>query len=547
MSRLVCELLRQQARQSPDQLFLWCGDAKLTFRETAHAADQVAAGLSRIGIAVGDRVAILATNRVETLELLFGCARLGAIQVPLNPRLKGAFLRHQLDDCQAATVICDEQAAPALRELLGQLPALRRAILLDTGHCDLPGLEVIPYEAVRQAEGAPPDPGLTASSLISLIYTSGTTGLPKGCMLTHGYYTHVGRVMSEFLALGPSDVLMTALPLFHAACPMMCVMAGLSAGIPVILEPEFHASEFLARAAVTGATLLLGVGAMGAALLRQPPSPADRSHRVRCAIWVPFSPELQSQFTRRFGTDVSGELYGQTECVPITFTPVSAGRRNRASSGLPAPYLEVRLVDAEDREVPAGAVGEIVVRPRAPHVMFEGYWGQPEATLAAMRNLWYHTGDLGRAEPDGSISFVDRKKDAIRRRGENVSSLELESIILACPGVAEVAVHAVAGELTEDEIKACIVPAAGVELSPAELRRFFENALPDFAIPRYVEIVSELPRNAAQRVMKHVLRARGITSATWDFQALGFDLRRVNQRRGGSRRDSGSQPVGSQD
>ena len=238
---------------------------------------------------------------------------------------------------------------------------------------------------------------------------------------------------------------------------------------------------------------------------------------------------MHTAFAHRFGVPTSSELFGQTECVPVTYSPLS-GPRSIASCGRAAADLEVELLDDDDRPVPTGRVGEICVRPHEPLAMFSGYWNNAEATLATSRTLWHHTGDYGRADLDGFIFFVDRKKDAVRRRGENVSTMELEAAIATHPAIAEVAAHAVPSDATDDDIKVCLVLADGETIGPAELFDFFKDRLPYFAIPRYVEIVDELPKNAVARVMKHVLRQRPMTDAVWDLQALGFTVARSERR-----------------
>jgi crotonobetaine/carnitine-CoA ligase len=527
---VVGEVLRHQAQARPDALFLWCGDDRMTFAEADARADSVAAGLAGVGVAAGDRVAFVSSNRPEMLEMLFGCARLGAIQVPLNAFLKGEFLRYQLADSGASTLVVDDAGYRAARDLLELLPDLRRIVVFDPADdTGTGGVPVLPYEEVRSGAGAVTAADLTPSSLISIVYTSGTTGLPKGCMLTHGYYLNVGKAVRHSVTMTPEDVYLTALPLFHGAARMMVVMAALGGGSTAVIEREFRASTFMERAIETGATLAGGVGAMAMALLAQPTSDLDRTHGLRWATWVPLGVQQQQLFEARFGVPTSAELYGQTECVPVTYSHIS-GPRNRASAGLPVSYLEVRLHDDDDREVGVGEVGEICVRPREPLVMFEGYWRKPEETLKAFRNLWYHTGDYGRRDDEGFITFVDRKKDALRRRGENVSSMELEMAIAGHPHIAEAAVVAVPSEVTEDDIKALVVVVPGETLEPEELFTFFKERLPYFAIPRYVELVPELPKNAMARVMKHLLRDRGVTAETWDFEALGFAVGRAERR-----------------
>lgn len=522
--RIVGELLRAQASTAPHRRAVRCGDADLTFAELDGRTDSVAAGLIAAGVRKGDRVAIVSTNRIEMLELFFALAKLGAIQVPLNVFLKGEFLSYQLKDSQATALIADSSGLTAVAGLLPQLTHLRLIVELDK-HAEITAQPSIKVKRYSDLNGplAPLGVELRPADLMSIVYTSGTTGQPKGCMLSHGYYTRVARVMGDANEYTCDDVLITAMPLFHGAARMMVLMAGLAHGLPVVIEPEFRAATFLRRSREVGATVAYGVGAMGAALLGTEPSPRDREHRLRLFMLIPFPAERQTLFQERFGIDVWAEAFGQTECVPVTWNPLS-GERNRASCGREGADLEVRLLDDDDRAMPPGSVGEICMRPREPLAMFSGYWCKPEETLQSFQSLWYHTGDYGRADKDGFISFVDRKKDAVRRRGENVSTQELEAAITRCPGIAEAAVHGVACDATDEDIKVCIVLTKGAQVSPAGLFGFFKEHLPYFAVPRYVEIVPELPKNAVARVMKHELRKRPMTDAVWDLQALGFKV-----------------------
>jgi len=465
---------------------------------------------------------------MEMLELFFAIAKLGAVQVPLNAFLKGDFLTYQLDDSQAQTLVVDGPAAQAVEPLIQDLSALRRLVALDSvGEVASP-IEVVPYEVIRHSERIAPNAEVEPRTLMSLLYTSGTTGMPKGCMLPHGWYINGATVSSEMVEYREGDVPFTALPLFHAWA-QGTVVGALVHRLRAVVDPVFSIGNLLDRFIETGATVFMGVGMMGLAMLGAPRSERDRHHRLRVAVMFPFTPEQQTQFEDRFGCQVLTQLYGQTECGAIAYSRISEPR-NRASLGRPAPYFEVKLFDDDDREVPTGEVGEIVVRPKVPNAIFQGYWRNPTATLETWRNLWHHTGDYGRADPDGFITFVDRKKDALRRRGENVSSVELERAIVGHPKVAEAAVHAIPSEMTEDDIKACVVLEPGQGFDPAELFDFFKQTLPYFAIPRYVEFLPELPKNATLRVMKHVLRERGVTEETWDFGALGLSVDRAERR-----------------
>jgi crotonobetaine/carnitine-CoA ligase len=511
----VGELIRARAELHPDRDFLWCDDERWTYAETDARTDAVAAGLTEIGVSAGDRVAVISSNRPEMLELFFGLAKLGAIHVPLNVFLKGDFLRYQLQDSQASTLVADAAGLQAVNAVIDDVPELKRIIVLD-------GDDHVPYARIRTSSAPVPRPDLTRASLMAIMYTSGTTGLPKGCMLPHGWYLNTPKSSKHMMGYGEGDVLETALPLFHAWAQGM-VMGALWNGLRAVIETAFSPATVVQRWKETGATVYAGVGMMGMALLATPESDADRAHNLRATLMIPMSPADQAAFEQRFGATVLSQMYGQTECGAIAYCALD-DERKPGTLGKPSPLYDLRLVDDDDREVEIGGMGEIVVRPREPHAMYQGYWRKAEATTEAWRNLWHHTGDYARADADGFLTFVDRKKDALRRRGENVSSVELELAICRHDAIAEAAVHGIPSAMTEDDIKACIVLAPGAVVEPVELFEFFKASLPYFAIPRYVEIVPELPRNATLRVMKHILRARGVTPDTWDLEALGLSV-----------------------
>jgi carnitine-CoA ligase len=525
---VIGDVLRARARELGDHPYLWSGDEQVTFADMDARSDRVAAGLAEIGVGPGDRVAIISSNRIEMLELFFAVAKIGAVQVPLNAFLKGDFLTYQLKDSQAETLVVDAAAAQAVEALLPSLSSLRRLVGLDSGTVGASSVEVLSYDQVRRSDGLTPMPEVEPSSLMSILYTSGTTGMPKGCMLPHGWYINGASVSSEMVEYREEDVPFTALPLFHAWAQGTVVGAMVNR-LRAVVDPVFSIGNLLERFIETGATVFMGVGMMGLAMLSAPPSERDREHDLRVALMFPFTPEQQERFESRFGARVMSQLYGQTECGAIDYSRISEPR-NLSSLGRPAPYFDVRLFDDDDREVPVGEIGEIVVRPKVPNAIYQGYWRNPEATNATWRNLWHHTGDYGRADQEGFITFIDRKKDALRRRGENVSSIELEKAIVAHPKVLEVAIHAVPSEMSEDEIKACIVVEVGQAFEPEELFGFFKQTLPYFAIPRYVEFLHELPKNATLRVMKHLLRERGVTEETWDFDARGLSVDTAERR-----------------
>jgi carnitine-CoA ligase len=504
---VVPELLADRASAMPDAAFVECAGVRRTFGEMHVQTERVAAALFEAGVRKGDRVASILPNSIEHVDLIFACARLGAIHVPVNVFLKGEFLRYQLDDSEPTVVVADDEGAAAL-DAIGRTT------------------DVINATAVPESDGPLPASGLVPADTIAIMYTSGTTGMPKGCMIPHGYHTLGPELGNALLEYGPGDVLYSALPLFHGWARGM-LFGALVHGATCVLDAEFSPASALERCAETGATVFSGVGAMGMALLAQPMSRLDRAHNLRVAFMIPFAPSAEAEFTERFRVRVQSNMYGQTETGAITFTPL-AEEGKPGTIGRASPQYDVRIVDDDDRDVPVGTPGEVIVRPTSPDVMYTGYWRKAEETDNAMRGGWHHTGDLARVDEDGYFTFVDRKKDAVRRRGENVSSVQLEQAILAHPSIVEAAIVAVPSEMTEDDIKACIVTNAAIE--PEALFTFFRETLPYFAIPRYVEIVDELPKTATMRVQKHKLRDDGVTAKTWDFEALGLVVARDERR-----------------
>jgi carnitine-CoA ligase len=523
------------AQQEPNKRFAQCDGPWMSYAQAERRSTEIAAGLQGLGVKRGDRVALISATRIEVVVALIALARMGAISVPLNTYLKGDFLRFQLKDCAAETVIVDREGLNNLALVLDDLPELRTIVSFDEPAdpvCQSVQKRVLPvhvFSAISRPENDFVRCALESTDAATILYTSGTTGMPKGCVCGHGYLMSYSLGPTEDGLMGHDDILFTTFPLFHSAGFFLTLAGAIRNGASLILERSFSASGFTRRATETSATVAFGAGAMGMAILASKASEYDRAHSLRLCSFPPMSPASQEAFEARFRCDVFSCVYGQTEAAPITHMSASQAKRYRGSLGRPSPRLDVQLFDENDRPIAQGSVGEIVCRPREPEVIFQGYWRCPEATVAAQRNLWHHTGDLARFDADGMLYFVDRKKDAMRRRGENVSSFELERAILQNPKIAAVATHAVPSELGEDEIKACIVLIDSANMELAELFEFFKRNLPYYAVPRYVEFFDALPINANGRVMKPLLRERGIGKAA-DFEAFGFTIGRDERR-----------------
>lgn len=526
-------LLRERARRRPEQMFLTIEGRSYTFAEMDARSDELAQGLRALGVAAGDRIAWLSTNRGEIIELFFAVAKLGAVQVPLNAFLKGALLSYQINDAQASVVVADGPGMECIDVVAQDLPGVQRFVRLDADEpapASIPGGKLMDFSGVTGSPSDEVGEGVLPTDMFAIMYTSGTTGASKGCVLNHGYHIRDALAFGQSIGLSSDDTLYATLPLFHMAAIVSTLVSALVWEIHAVIDAQFSAGAFFSRAREVDATISIAVAAMANALLTTPASDRDRDHKLRAMTIVPLTPEAQLAFEERFGIAAWSEMYGQTECIPISTSP-RLGERDRAGAGAPMYDLEVALFGEDDQPVADGEVGEIVLRPKSKFAMFQGYWNMPEETMDAFRGLWYHTGDLARMLPSGQIAFVDRKKDAMRRRGENISSMEVEAVIARHEAVADVAVHAVPSPMGEDDVKACLVLKPGATLTPEGLFDFFTVEMPFYMVPRYVEVIDELPRTAVGRVQKFILRERAIGEGVWDFEALGFKVT-SDQRRG---------------
>jgi crotonobetaine/carnitine-CoA ligase len=355
------------------------------------------------------------------------------------------------------------------------------------------------------------------------MYTSGTTGPSKGVMISHGHAYEYARGVIDMIEIKQSDVYYAPLPLFHIAGQWAVIYAAAIAGATAVLPDTFSASRFWATVRRYRVTCSFLLGAMANLLYRQAPAPDDADNPLDRVLVVPLIPEVEP-FNQRFGCRVS-TTWGGTEMN----CPTRSGfdlPNNRTCGRVDERLYEVRMVDANDNEVPPGVPGEAVVRPKLPWITMAGYWNRPDWTVAAWRNLWLHTGDMLMKDKAGNLYFVDRTKDAIRRRGENISSMEVEQEINAHPDVLECAVIPVASAETEQEVMAIVVPKSGRRIAPEALIAFLEPRMAYFMVPRYLEFAAELPKTPTGKIQKFGLRERGVTSATWDRVAAGIKLKR---------------------
>ncbi len=512
-------LLERRARETPDKVFALFEDGEQwTYAELRQKVARVASGLQSAGVAQGDFVLSWLGNGPVTLLTWFGLNYLGAVYVPINTSYRGRLLEHVVENSDARLMIGDARLIERLGDV--EVAQLRRIISIgDTDWRD-ERLEILPESALTSGsdEPAPLQREIAPWDFQSVIYTSGTTGPSKGVLSP---YLHLYSTAHAFEALTPDDRSMVNLPMFHAG-GTNAVYRALVRGGSIAMVESFSTESFWDKVRETGTTTLTLLGAMAPFLIKQPPGPRDRDHTLRKVGMVPLSDDAL-EFGRRFGVDVY-TTFNMTEVSCPTYS--TRNPQEKGTCGRVRPGVECRIVDENDCEVPTGAVGEMIVRTELPWAMNAGYHKNPEATAKAWRNGWFHTGDAFRRDADGNFFFVDRIKDAIRRRGENISSFEVEAEICAHPKVREAAVVAVASELSEDEVLAVISLVPGESIDLAGLIEFLRPRMAHFMIPRYIRVLAELPKTPTQKVQKNLLREAGITPDTWDREAAGVVVKR---------------------
>lgn len=521
--RVLPALLEERAASHGDRPFVgWRGERR-TFASMRDAAARTAGAFAAAGIGPGDRVGVMAENRLEILEAFAACGWLGAILVPVNTSARGPQLEHVLCNAGLRVLAVEQSLLPQLEALETLPPELERLWTLDgDGDRDGGNWRGLPVERYP-GWGEALDPVRTRpGDTIAILYTSGTTGPSKGVCCPHAQFFWWGVNTAAMLGVRKDDVLYTCLPLFHTNALNTFVQA-LVHGARFELGPRFSASQFWPRVIEAEATVTYLLGATVSILAKRPPAPHDREHRVRVALAPATPPDLHRVFRERFGVRLL-DGHGMTE-TNVVLGPRD-GEQREGSMGRVMPGFQAKVVDEQDVEVPDGQAGELVVRADEPFAFATGYWRLPERTVEAWRNLWFHSGDRVIRDADGYFTFVDRIKDAIRRRGENVSAWEVEQVLQSHPDVAAAAVIPVPSELGEDDVMACVVARPGAVLDPAGLIAHCEPRLAYFAVPRYLEVMDELPLTENGKVRKFVLRARGVTTATWDRDAAGYELRR---------------------
>ncbi len=504
----VATVLDARAEQFPDRVMMSIDGIDVTFEQMRRRSCAAAGVLLDLGIGPGDGVALFTATCPEWVYFWLGAGRIGAVVAAVNAANKGDFLLHALRLSRAKAVVTDSERQQRVAELADRLPDLRTLVVSSVS---LDG----PADAVADHGGSVGDVG-------SLFFTSGTTGASKAVATTWHYLFTTAATAASAWEFRPGEVLWTAMPLFHlSAAP--AVLAPMLVGGTTVLAPAFHPGSVWDEVRACGAAGFVGAGAMVSMLWKQPPEPRDAQLPLRFISAAPIDAKIYRDIEKRYQCRIV-TMYGLTEAFPIAVKGV-ADDGVPGTSGGPNPHFDVRIVGLDGAPLPDGSVGEIACRPRFPHVMSEGYV-KPSGVGVDPHPQWFRTGDLGVLDSDHNLTYVDRVKDSLRRRGENISSVEVETVVIGHPAVVEAAVVGVASDLGEDDVLLFVTTQPDSALDYVELLDFCSERMPYFSVPRYVEIVSELPKTVIGRIRKDVLRARGVGATAWDRESHGYIVSR---------------------
>ncbi|ORB76146.1 AMP-binding protein [Mycobacterium scrofulaceum] len=508
----VPAVLDRRAEQHPDRVMMSIGGIDVTFEQMRRRSCAAAKMLADLGVGRGDGVALFTGTCPAWVYFWLGAARIGAVSAAVNAANKGDFLLQALRLSQAKVILTDAERRPRVDEVTGALDVVPTVVRQG---------DSLDAELSRNTGGFVVDGAAAAGEVGCLFYTSGTTGPSKAVATTWHYLFTVAATVASAWELRAGEVLWTAMPLFHlSAAPS--VLAPMLLGATTVLAEAFHPGKVWDDIRARNAIGFAGAGAMVSMLQNLPADPRDAQLPLRFISAAPIDAKSYRAIENRYGCRIV-TMYGMTEAFPIAVKGL-ADEGVPGASGRPNPHFDVRIVDEGGDALPAGAVGEIACRPRHPHVMSEGYVG---ADMRVTRHReWFRTGDLGRLDAEGNLSYVDRRKDSLRRRGENVSSVEVEAVVMDHPAVAEAAAVGVPSALGEDDILMVVTLHPGATVDYADLLDFCAARMPYFCVPRFVEVVSELPKNVIGRIRKDLLRERGVTREAWDREAQGYTVSR---------------------
>ncbi len=525
LQRTIHQVLKSKAGEYGGREFLRFNEQIYSYKDLDVESDKTAAGLQSLGITKDDKVAIMMNNRPEYVFLWFGLCKLGAVEVPVNVAHRGDLLGYMLRKADCRMLVVEYQYMDRIVPILRQLPKLRTLVVLDAPRESLEELKLSThdyYDLMNNDGNYEPVP-VTSSDPFSIMFTSGTTGPSKGSLLPHGYAIHMGDIISRATCYTEQDCLYTVLPLYHGNAQLLSIMPAMMSGARIILRERFSASRFWQDVRKYGCTEFNYIGAILPILFKAQPRPDDADNPLRIMLGGGAPMDLFKAIEKRFGVTLI-EGYGMSEIgLPLMNT---LNERVPSTCGKLHPDYEVTLVDDHGLPVDSNTPGELLVRPKYSNCMLLEYYNMPQKTVEAWRNLWFHTGDYLYYDNSGYYHFVDRKKDALRRRGENISSYEVEKAINCHEAVLECAAIGVQSDVGEDEVMVCVCLKPDYELTSFELMKHCEKKMAYFMIPRYVRFMEQLPKTPTQRVEKYRLREEGVTPDTWDRETAGYILKR---------------------
>ncbi len=522
--RTIHRVLRQKVKQHGNRDFFYFKDQTFGYEDLDRESDRVAAGLQSLGIGKGDKVAILMNNRPEFLFLWFGLCKLGAVEVPINTAHRGDLLTYMIDKADCRMAVVESPFLDRLAPVLNDLPKLEHVLILDPGgEIPPPGKLIFDYRTVTANDGRFREEEVSWSDPFIIMFTSGTTGPSKGSLMPHNYALYMGEIVSRVVEYNESDCLYNALPLFHGNAQLLSAMPALMSGARMVLAERFSVGRFWDEIKQYGCTEFNYIGGILSFLWKADPTPDDADNPLRVLLGGGAPMDLFEKIEKRFGVTLI-EGYGMSEIgLPLMN---SLKERKKGTCGKAWADYQVKVVDDHGVEVGPNTPGELLIRPNKPYSMLLEYYRMPEKTVEAWGDLWFHTGDYLYYDDEGYFYFVDRKKDALRRRGENISSYEVEKVINAHGAVMESAAIAVKSEMGEDEVMVCLTVKPGATLAPEDLMDYCQDRMAYFMIPRFVRIMEALPKTSTQRVQKYQLRTEGVTPDVWDREKAGYRLRR---------------------
>ena len=518
--------IQLQAAQNGDADYILFGDQRYTFAQVNQRVNELAAGLADTGLKAGERIAFYMSSAPEVIFLVLAANKLGAIWVPINTDYKGVWLLDTINGSRPTILVSDAAHIDRLQEVMASLSV--NTLVLLGGHELVPGALVFEQLYVTGA-GEPDMSSLRSGDTCAVLWTSGTTGKAKGVMQSHNVWFNASYANNEACQYGiaAGDVIYTVLPMYNSAVWVTAIFRALFAGVPLAIDPAFSVKTFWQRVDFYGATQCFTLGAMHMFLWDAPEREDDAAHSLRKLMAIPMPPAVAEPFCKRFNLELVPQGLGQSEAMRL-IAPVDGKIQPPGSCGSLVAGLDARLVGDDGEDVPVGEAGELWVKPLQPHFIFNGYFDNTAATTAAYEGEWYKTGDLLKCNDEGFYFFSDRKKDAVRYKGRNISTFEVELAARRHPAVADCAAFGVPSEEleSESEIMLDVILKPNETLEAAELALFINDNAPYFFVPRYIQFVDSLPYTPTNKVQKFRLRERGVTDTTWDARAAGYKVQR---------------------